>query len=191
MKTRQRGATLVEILISLAIVLVGLAGMFRILASSVQGSSSASKISQAQYRAETILESIRSSPANGLICLAGTAPGDWGVCEGFCRAALGGTASLTSCLFTTAAMTKLAAPDVTSLTPASSTIGQKTDRSNQVYFLAASGAGDGARNDSFVKLAGPNSRVYDVQVAVAWNDDNTETLKSSTHTVVLRSGMFR
>ena len=59
MTNRQRGATLVEVLISLAIVLVGMAGLFRVLASSIAGSTAASRISQAQLRAQLILESIR------------------------------------------------------------------------------------------------------------------------------------
>ena len=91
------------------------------------------------------------------------------------------------------AMGAVAAPDVKSVTPASSTTGLKRDRGNQLYFLVATGNGLD-RDDTYVRLAGTNLRVYDIQVAVGWNDDGKDTVSDTTkadHIVTLKTGVFQ
>jgi len=83
---RARGATLVEVLFSLAVVLGGMLAMLSVLSSSAAGSVSAARVDQAEARAQAILESIRVAPAAALECLAVTAPADWSRCQSSCRA---------------------------------------------------------------------------------------------------------
>jgi Tfp pilus assembly protein PilV len=81
---RQRGATLVEVLFSLTIVLGGTLAMAQVLASSLSGSRSASRIDQAETRAQSILESLRLAPEAALACLEKNS--DWSQCEKLCAA---------------------------------------------------------------------------------------------------------
>jgi type II secretory pathway pseudopilin PulG len=96
---RRRGTTLVEVLVALGMVLVGMLAMFRVLGTSVNGSSTASRLSQAQMRAITILESIRHSPRLALECLSVTAPTDWRNCEQICYNSLP-TPQFDACIYT-------------------------------------------------------------------------------------------
>jgi len=82
--TRGRGATLVEVLFSLAVVLGGMLAMLSVLRSSLQGSVSASRVDQAEARAQALLETMRILPAKDLECLVANGSGDWARCgEGF------------------------------------------------------------------------------------------------------------
>jgi hypothetical protein len=79
-----KGATLVEVLLSLAIVLGGTLAMAQVLSSSLQGSRSAARIDQAEARAQAVLESLRIAPEVALECLQKTS--DWSECEKLCAA---------------------------------------------------------------------------------------------------------
>ncbi len=82
---RSKGATLVEVLLSLAIVLGGTLAMAQVLTSSLQGSRSAARIDQAEARAQAILESLRVAPEAALECLQNH-PADWSRCQALCPA---------------------------------------------------------------------------------------------------------
>lgn len=191
MRRRTRGATLVEILLSLAVVLVGMLAMFRVLASSVQGGASSSHLSQAQFRAETILEAIRSAPSGALACLSSTPPGNWSNCEALCRTLMGATPSAQSCIFTVDSMVNVPTPDIvfttTGVPAAHSAKGLTVDRNQQNYEILVDNQRD--NHDTFVFLTGPNGRVYDAQVSVGWNDDSTSSF-TAKHAVTLRTGVF-
>lgn len=189
-----RGATLIEILVSLAIVTVGLLGLFATISSVSYGSSMSSRLQQAQLRAQTIMEALRTAPEATLNCLAGN-PGSWATCEASCvtaqNADLGGfgAASLQACIFTVDRMSLLPGPRAGTTT----TTDQTRDRSGLRYQLVFDGRNGGAR-DSFVRRTGLNNRVYELQLTVGWNDDGSDTVtldQSGIHTVTLRSGVFR
>jgi Tfp pilus assembly protein PilV len=173
---RRRGTTLVEVLVALGMVLVGMLAMFRVLGTSVSGSSTASRLSQAQTRAITILESIRHSPSLALACLAANPPSNWASCEQICWSALP-TPRYDACIYTMSRFSIVKSP-------AGTTLGQTVDRSQQAYVLDTN-----STTGSAVALGGVNNNVYDVQVVVGWNDDNTATLPPQ-HTVRLRTGVF-
>ncbi len=75
-----RGTTLIEVMISMALVLVGMLALFRVLGTSIAGSAAASRFSQAELRAETLIEAIRMAPSSALTCLSTTAPSGWPSC---------------------------------------------------------------------------------------------------------------
>lgn len=77
---RQRGTTLIEVMISMGLVLVGMLALFRVLVTSITGSAAASRFTQAELRAETLLETIRLAPAATLACLSSTASASWTTC---------------------------------------------------------------------------------------------------------------
>jgi type II secretory pathway pseudopilin PulG len=83
---RQRGATLLEVMISLAVVLGGTLAMVSVLGSSLAGSASAARVDQAEARAQMLLESLRLAPPAALECLAATAPAEWSRCQAGCAA---------------------------------------------------------------------------------------------------------
>ncbi len=200
-EARPRGATMVEVLISLAIVLVGMAGLFKVLSSSVAGSSAASRISQAQLRAQLLLESIRAANLDTLTCLGAQPPSAWGSCETVCRVsqsyAGGGTQAQTftqSCIFTPASLALIPGATPTGCTSGS---GQQVDRSCQTYFVVSNGLRDA--RDTFVNFS---NRIFDVQVTIGWNDDNTAVAPGGAsaanvlppvpnHVVTFRSGEWR
>ena len=79
-----KGATLVEVLLSLAIVLGGTLAMAQVLTSSLQGSRAAARIDQAEARAQAVLESLRIAPEAALECLQKNS--DWSQCQAQCPA---------------------------------------------------------------------------------------------------------
>jgi Tfp pilus assembly protein PilE len=169
---RRRGSTLIEIMISLALVLVGMLALFRVIGTSVRGSSTSSRLSQAQTRAITILESFRQSPALALGCLANTsAVASWANCEAICLATLT-TAKYDGCIYTMDRFSILSQP--------ASDMGQVADRNLQKYVLDSR---------TQVRLAGVNSNVYDIDLYVGWNEDNT-LANPAQHIVHLRTGVF-
>jgi type IV pilus assembly protein PilV len=192
---RRRGATLIEILVSLAIVTIGMLGLFATLSSVSYGSSTSSRLQQAQLRAQTIMEALRTAPEATLQCLAAN-PGNWGTCEPSCVSAQNmdmggyGTPNLQACIFTIDRMSLLPAPVAGQTGPAAN---QSRDRAGLPYQLIFDTRQNGAR-DSFVRRTGLNNRVYEIQVTVGWNDDGTNTInldQTGIHTVTLRSGVFR
>lgn len=178
-----RGATLIEIMISLAVVLVGMLALFRVLATSIVGSSTASRISQAQTRAMTLAESMRHSPTLALNCLANTTGNNWNNCEPICLGQLPNQSKPDACIYSMQRFAALAAPDPTGAS-ANATTGQLVDRNQQLYIVDPS---------SKVTIAGANKTVYDVDVVIGWNDDNSANANAGQagyHTVRIRTGVF-
>jgi Tfp pilus assembly protein PilV len=177
-RARQRGTTLIEILISVAVVLVGMLALFQTLGTSVTGSSTAAKLSQAQQRAVMVMENIRVAPPAALECLRATVASNWVSCEAICRANLTGTnIGADACVYE-------------SFLQNNSDLNYKADRSLQNYFLVASNGTSSAV--SRVRLAGTGNRVYDAQVVIGWNNDNSDdsVKPNPDHWVTLRSGVF-
>jgi type II secretory pathway pseudopilin PulG len=182
-RRRNRGTTLIEILISVAVVLVGMLALFQTLGTSVTGSSTASKLSQAQQRAVMVMENIRIAPSAALECLRTTAALSWDACEATCRAQFPGTPSQDLCVYKT-------------LVKPNTGLQSDHDYNRQNYFLVY-------KNDphdnkpgggiSQVTLQGVGGRVYDAQVVIGWRDDNDPDptkYDKPDHFVVLRSGVF-
>jgi prepilin-type N-terminal cleavage/methylation domain-containing protein len=181
---RDRGLTLIEIMISLVVMLVGIMAMFSALGTSIRGTSFASRFSQAQDRAVAIIEATRNAPASTLTCLNNTTADNWANCEADCRSnQTGAGATLAqSCIFTAASFSNVAGPLVSTYSD------QRVDRSGQQYALVYSNANPTAYRTSFVRQNGPGNRVFDVQVTIGWNDDGTAT--NPNHFVTMRSGVF-
>src|SRR6266545_952435 len=174
----QHGTTLIEILISVAVVLVGMLALFQTLGTSVTGSSTAAKLSQAQQRAVMVMENIRVAPRPALECLRTTVASGWEGCEAICRASLTGTSiGADACVYE-------------SFSVPNTDLNYNEDKSKQKYFLVATNNAPGAF--SRVRLVGTGNRVYDAQVVIGWNNDNSdETVKPNPdHYVTLRSGVF-
>jgi len=68
------------VMISMGLVLIGMLALFRVLVTSITGSASASHFTQAELRAETLVEAMRLGPASALACLSTTAPASWSTC---------------------------------------------------------------------------------------------------------------
>jgi type II secretory pathway pseudopilin PulG len=179
--------SLIEVMASLLIIIVGLAGLFMALVSAIRGGASASRLAQAQARAESLLEAMRRASPQTLACLSATAPAGWSACELTCATTMtdGGVASPQACVLTVDSLTLVPGPPA----GASGATGQGMDRSGQQYALYASPA-DPARS-TFVRATGPGDRVFDVQVAIAWNDDGTASATAAEHVLALRTGFFR
>jgi Tfp pilus assembly protein PilV len=179
-RRHDRGTTLIEILISVAVVLVGMLALFQTLGTSVTGSSTASKLSQAQHRAVMVMENIRVAPQAALDCLRTTDASSWKDCETVCRATWP-TATMDACVYSTFAR-------------ANTGLQYDTDQSTQAYFLVYKNAAKPPKKPeggvSKVTTAGAGGRVYDAQVVIGWNDNNDGTTDSPDHFVVLRSGVF-
>lgn len=194
MRRSVRGVTLVEVMISLGIVLVGLVALFRILGSSIAGSATASRLSQAQARATVILENVRNAPASTLGCLTAQLPANWGTCETDCRNAqtMAG-APLDKCVFQPASMSTIPGPAMQTMASGFDTGGQASDRAQQQYSLVY--AGTFVERDTFARRSGTNSRIVEVQVAIGWNDNNTvgaiATTTTYDHVVSFRTGVFQ
>lgn len=189
-------------MISLALVLVGMLALFKVLTSSISGSATSSRMSQAQVRLMTIIESLRHSPADSnnagkltaLDCLvAAQAPNDykpsnWQACETTCMNLLG-TAKRDGCIYSMDSFSVINAPDFKGASSYSNN-GQQVDRSLQQYIIDPR---------SRVKTAGPNNTVYDIDLWVGWWDDNSTTLPTQAqitagvipgyHTAHFRTGV--
>ncbi|HWE31235.1 MAG TPA: hypothetical protein VHB97_24680 [Polyangia bacterium] len=79
-RRRSRATTLVEVMISMGLVLVGMLALLRVLVTSITGSATASHFTQAELRAATLVETMRLAPASALGCLATTASASWSTC---------------------------------------------------------------------------------------------------------------
>ena len=77
---RQRGTSLVEVMLSMGVALVGMLALFRVLVTSITGSATASHFSQAQLRASSLVETMRLQPRATLACLAATTSASWTSC---------------------------------------------------------------------------------------------------------------
>ena len=83
----QRGATIIEVLISLVLVVIGLLGVYSAYTASVRASSHGMRLTQATARAERQLEILRNAPAAAIKCLA--AGNDPNSCVSLCCGAMG------------------------------------------------------------------------------------------------------
>ena len=186
MRSHQKGATLVEILISLAVVLIGMLALYKTLSVSIVGTTTSSRLTQAQLRAAAILEAMRNAPKPALDCLAQNAATNWNGCEATCLANEQAGASPQSCIFTTTTSAGLLGP-----TASGNASLPLTDRSGQQYALVYAQnpvvSTDGMTRTSFVQPGGPGNLVYDLQVTVGWNDDGSAN--SPNHFVTLRSAV--
>jgi prepilin-type N-terminal cleavage/methylation domain-containing protein len=168
----QRGVTLLEVMISMAVVLVGMLGLFRVLGSSIQGSAAARRFTQGQARMQQIHEAIRTVPKVVLDCLAGNPATQWDTCELLCKNTLGPTASPQACVFYTLATAK-----------------QDQDSGTQQYAVVVD-PNDLTRTTR-VTSTGVSGRVYDVMITVGWNDDGTADAAQPQHRVTARSALFK
>jgi type II secretory pathway pseudopilin PulG len=188
-RRRQEGATLLEIMISLALVLLGMLALFKVLTTSISGSATSSRLSQAQVRLITILESIRHSPTdtNGIPvvmnCLMANTPGpNWSACETLCKSLLTNPTQ-DACIYTLQSFSFIPAPDPTGAS-AHKAGGQTLDRNLQQYVIDP--------DDTKIQLAGTNGFVYDVTLTIGWNDDNGTQYQpiAGWHQVKIRTGIF-
>ena len=193
--SRQRGISLIEVMVSLVVVVIGLLGLFRALTSASFGTTSSQAFSQAQARAQQILEAIRSAPLgpgptftpNTLNCLAATTANNWANCETVCRnelLAVNGAASRQACVFRT----------LSDSGPLLGGPGALSDRSQQRYALVYDPAN--LARSSWVNRAGATNRVYDAQVTICWNDDGSANCGANPpprgeHRVTLRQASFQ
>lgn len=167
---RRRGATLLEILITMAVVVLGMVVLFRVLTASTRGSVRAQQLSQALARSRTVMENIRRMPVAVLTCLSRQPANNWATCEATCIQTLGALATPGACVFVTLA-----------------SIQQEMDRSQQQYQIVDD-ASDPARS-SWVTVQGTSGHLFDVQVTVGWNDDGSAA--PATHRVTLHSATFQ
>ncbi|HEX4460872.1 MAG TPA: type II secretion system protein [Polyangia bacterium] len=177
-RSRRRGTTLIEILISLAVVLIGMMALFRTLGTAITGSMTASRFSQAQQRAVLVMESIRSAPKLAMTCLlAQSDASTWSGCETICKATTTYT-SADSCMYVTLSPTPLK----------SMQLNDNADSNGQNYFVVQNPS-DLTKPRSSVKAGGTDGSLAEIQVVVGWRDDNTLT-GTPDHSVVLRSGVY-
>jgi len=182
---RARGTSLIEVMISLAVVLVGMLALFKTLGSSLSGSMTASRLTQAQQRAVLVMEAIRVAPKPALNCLVGSASADWDGCETLCKSNLiniNASATIDSCIY------KNLSKNSRGNSP---TIDIATDPNSQRYDVVTSlPSGLPA---SQVTAQGNNipASLYEAQIVVGWRDDNTNASSNPDHYVVLRSGVFQ
>jgi hypothetical protein len=81
-----RGASLLEVAISLGLVMLGLLGVYSAYTASVRATSHGQRVTQATARAEKHLEILRNAPTAAITCLAMNSPVD--VCVTQCCQAL-------------------------------------------------------------------------------------------------------
>ncbi|MDB4965328.1 MAG: hypothetical protein JWN44_1017 [Myxococcales bacterium] len=176
---RQRGTSLVEILISLAVVLVGMLALFKTLTTSITGSMTASRLTQAQQRAILVMESIRVAPKTALLCLVSTTPAsNWTNCETTCLTALTGFGkSKDSCVYVT----------LNNGLP----LKADTDANAQKYYVVSTNASGPVTSVTTPPGAGLTATLFEAQVVIGWNDANTSAASDPDHYVVLRSGVYQ
>lgn len=167
---RCQGATLAEILVTMAVVMLGMGLLFRVLTSSIRGSARAQHITQALSRSQLIMENMRRMPGAVMTCLARQSSNNWAPCEASCMLTLGASSMTESCVFSTLA-----------------TIQQDVDRSQQQYQVVYDD-GDQTRS-SWVTASGTSGHLFDIQITVGWNDNGTAD--PPDHRVTLRSAVFR
>jgi prepilin-type N-terminal cleavage/methylation domain-containing protein len=178
----QRGVTLIEVMLSMAVVLVGMLALFRVLSVASAGSQQSQRFSQALARAQLVIEAMRRAPPTVLQCLATTPATSWTNCETLCRTQwLGAATSPQSCIFSTLA-----------------NVGLDVDGTNQSYVVLYD-ANNLVRGSSFVTNTSQFNRVYDVQLVVGFSEDNSgrnplpqaSTCAGRVHCVTLRTSIYR
>lgn len=179
LRRRQRGTSLIEILISLAVVMVGMLALFKTLSTSIVGSATASRLTQAQQRAVLVMESIRVAPKAVLSCLVSTNPAaNWTACETTCLTTLTGTTKTKdSCTYVSLNQGLILKAD--------------TDSNAQKYYVVSTNASGPITQVTLPPSAGLTAALYESQVVIGWNDENTDASSNPAHYVVLRSGVYQ
>jgi type II secretory pathway pseudopilin PulG len=201
-RQRQSGVTIMELLMSLIVIVVGMMVIFRVLSSSVQGGQQSSRVAQAQQRAEAIIEAIRLAPSAAITCLTTTAPAAWGGanCEQTCLAAqtayAAGTAKQSTCVFTPDSFLYVPGPTTPVNTP-----DQRADRQGQKYFFVANKPAPpptqpATYGTTYVRLVDAALRTAEITITIGWNDDNTPTVTGTgngipypNHSITLITGV--
>jgi type II secretory pathway pseudopilin PulG len=188
-RRRTRGMTLIEVMISLALVIVGMLALMATLSTATVGSSMSQRLSQAQARAQMIIEAIRGAPKPTLDCLATTAASSWSSCESGTTASClqnqvndMGTQNIASCIFTIGSMANIPGPRAGTPSVTNETV-DRNGQPYQLYYNATS-----PQSTSVVKNA---NNLYDVQVTIAWSDNGTAGGSGPQHFVTLRTGIFQ
>ena len=200
-RRRQRGVTLLEIMLSLAVVLVGMLALFRVLSVASKGTSRGQRFIQAQARAQQIIENIRTAATYGnnvlgmppgvgasiAQCLIGYGADQWSICEAQCKAALPAGASQQACMFVSLNYDN-----------------QNIDSSQQVYVVVPDPT-PFALDDhtTWLNVSAFSPVELDIQVTIGWNEDDplnpAPTLWPTAaatpqppgwHAVTLRSAVF-
>lgn len=179
--SRQRGSTLLEIMLSMAVVLVGMFFLFRVLSVASKGTQASQRLTQGLARAQLVLESMRAAPPSVLDCLSTTAVSSWPTCEAVClqwmknTPKVRGLASAESCVFFTLATMNLG-----------------TDSTQQQYAVVYD-PGALVASSSWVMNNSPQRSVYDAQVTIGWKDDGTATSNTCAgqHCITLRTAIYR
>lgn len=194
---RQRGATLLEIMLSMAVVLIGMLALFRVLSVASKGASAAQKYNQAAARGQQVIEAMRMTPRAVLDCLNNHTADQWAQCEAQCltffkqmtvNPPVNGVQGLVpqACVFST--LSNLAA-----------TLGAvptyDRDLNGQQYAVVYN-SGDFRDNSSWVQNTQQWRLVYEVQVTIGWKDDGSASATGGCgpgkqHCVTLRTSMYR
>lgn len=203
-RSRQRGVTLMELLISLVVIVVGMLVIFRVLATSIASGTASSRVAQAQQRAETIIEAIRFSPALALTCLETTAYTSWSTCETTCKSSQlnAPNTSASTCVYTIGTFSNIKGPIATNPAGGAPLTDQTVDRQGQQYFLIGGPTPNTplpVYNSTYVRQVGDGLRTAEIQVSVAWNDDNSTAAAGSSsdgktypnHSVSLLTGVLQ
>jgi hypothetical protein len=175
-KGRQRGVTLLEIMLSMAVVLAGMLGLFRVLSVTSRGASTAQHVDQAHARAQHLVESISSMPLAVINCLVANTANAWGACEATCQGALGGgLAAQQACVFSTASLPL---------------IKQNQDTTRQQYAIVYDAAN--LERSTSVRPGNGATRLWEVRVTIGFNDDGTAPAAPPyDHRVTMWSKIFR
>jgi prepilin-type N-terminal cleavage/methylation domain-containing protein len=186
-RARQRGVTLLEIMLSMAVLLVGMLGLFRVLSVAARGSSSAQRMTQGQTKAQQFVESIVAMPKAILDCLVTNAASTaWNSCETQCQTLLGGyTNAAQACVFTTGTMKSMVQVQIG--TP----VTMDMDSTSQHYAIVYD-ASNPAMSTWVQQVPGSAGHLYQVQVTMGWNDDGTAPSQPPyDHRVTLKTDVYR
>lgn len=86
-RTAERGFSVVEVLISMLVLVVGMVGLMKVASVAVSSNQRGQRMDQAQIRAQTRLEALQNVPTATLACLeAGSTPSS---CQATCVSAGG------------------------------------------------------------------------------------------------------
>lgn len=178
---RQRGSTLLEIMLSMAVVLVGMFFLFRVLSVASKGTQSSQRLTQGLSRAQLVLEAMRTAPPAVLDCLQRSPATSWATCEADClqwmrnTPKVKGLASAESCVFFTL-----------------STSGLGSDATKQQYAVVYD-PGNFVAQSSWILNNSPQRSVYDAQVTIGWKDDGTASSNTCAgqHCITLRTAIYR
>lgn len=159
----QAGVTLMEVLISLVVIIIGLLGLMKVASVAVQSNTKGLRISHASDKAQARLESLKEVPTATLACLDnGSSPSS---CLSSCTAAGGDQKACALALGLTQADPGSGVP-----------YGDDADSTKTQYTYG------------FLVNA-VTANIYDIQVVVSFIDDSADPPKPVR--VVLRTAVYR